>query len=156
MSNETNPDVTLSNGRVFTHEPVMIGKANVIAADGGEMSDAEWHEFCDIIRHRAAERYKRRIEERTRRNREAFEIAKHQHLVGQYARSIESGWLGKVTAIEFHGGDLLCKMAGVDMLHNDVTGGTLDESLANNDTQWFVPEDLKFLKRADRLIKVEV
>ena len=156
MTNEITPDITLSNGRVFKSERLATGANNVIAADGGEMSNDEWYEYCDRIRKHSAEQFERFLAERKRRNVEAFEIAKNQHLVGRYARSFESGWLGKVIAIECHAGDVLCKMAGVDQLHNDVAGCSLEESLASNDIQWFVPADLKFLKQAVNLVKTEI
>lgn len=62
--------------------------------------------------------------------------------VGRYARSIESGWLGKVIAID---GDLL-KMKGVNELVRDIIGGDLEDLLDADDTQWFTPEDVRFLK----------
>ena len=77
---------------------------------------------------------------------ELVEIAKHKHLIGKYARSIEAGWLGKVTDIEYQGGDLMCKMIGADEIAVAVAGVTVEESLSSNDVQWFAPEDLKFLK----------
>lgn len=62
--------------------------------------------------------------------------------VGRFARSIESGWLGKVIAVE---GEFL-KMQGVNELVRMIAGGSLEECLDLADTQWFTPEDLHFLK----------
>lgn len=135
----------LASGRVFTHKKRPNGTFEVIAADGGEMSEAEWFEYCDENKSRAAEQFARFNQERRRRNHELFEIAKHQHLIGKYARSIEAGWLGKVTDIEHRGGDVLCKMTGVDELAVMVAGISRNEALSSNDIQWFAPEDLKFM-----------
>jgi hypothetical protein len=156
MTQSNTPDITLSNGRVIKSQPRASGGNDVIPADGGEMNNDEWNEYCNQIRHLSAERFKKFMADRIQRNREAFEIAKHQHLVGRYARSVESGWLGQVVAIERRGGDVLCKMVGVDQLHNDVAGCSLDESVADNDVQWFVPADLKFLRQAVDLVKTEI
>ena len=61
--------------------------------------------------------------------------------VGRYARSIESGWLGKVVGIE---GDML-RMQGVNELVRTIRGGDIEDCLDDDDTQWFVPEDVRFV-----------
>ena len=90
--------------------------------------------------------FEQNLENRRRIADELVEIAKHKHLIGKYARSIESGWIGKITDIEYQGGDLMCKMIGADEIAVAVAGVTVEESLSSNDVQWFAPEDLKFLK----------
>ncbi len=64
------------------------------------------------------------------------------HYVGRFARSIESGWLGQVVAVD---GDLL-KMIGVNELVRAIRGGDIEDCLDSDDFQWFAPEDLRFLK----------
>ena len=62
--------------------------------------------------------------------------------IGRFARSIESGWLGKIIDVdgEFY------KMRGVNTLCLTVAGGTADEWLDDDDTQWFTPDDVVFVK----------
>ena len=48
--------------------------------------------------------------------------------VGRYARSIETGWLGKVIAVEDHGEPML-KMIGVNQLYRTMKGGHIDDAL---------------------------
>ena len=48
------PDVTLSNGRIVCHRPYLsAGKPNgateAYMQDGGNMTDAEWTEYCALI-----------------------------------------------------------------------------------------------------------
>ena len=69
-----------------------------------------------------------------------------QQFVGRFARSIESGWLGKVVAVESHGGDTMLRMQGVNELCRMIAGGSLEANLDSDDTQWFAPADLRFLK----------
>lgn len=68
-----------------------------------------------------------------------------EQYIGRYARSVESGWLGKVIAVE---GDML-KMQGVNELCRTIAGGEMEEHLDDDDFQWFDPNDLKFLKKAE-------
>jgi hypothetical protein len=69
-----------------------------------------------------------------------------QQFVGRFARSIESGWLGKVIAVEQHSGETLLRMQGVNELCRIIAGGSLDANLDSDDTQWFAPADVKFLQ----------
>ncbi len=67
--------------------------------------------------------------------------------IGRFARSIESGWLGKVIAIEKdQDGLTMLKMQGVNELCRTILGGDIEAHLDDDDTQWFVPEDVKFIK----------
>jgi hypothetical protein len=66
--------------------------------------------------------------------------------VGRFARSIESGWLGKVVGIDAYNGETMLKMQGVNELCQMIFGGSPEEHLDNDDTQWFTPEDVRFLK----------
>ena len=68
-------------------------------------------------------------------------IAPTPEHVGRYARSIESGWLGKVVAID---GDML-KMQGVNDLYRTMKGGDIEDALDVDDVQWFTPDDLRFV-----------
>ena len=68
-------------------------------------------------------------------------IAPTPEHVGRYARSIESGWLGKVVAID---GDML-KMQGVNDLYRTMKGGDIEDALDADDVQWFTPDDLRFV-----------
>lgn len=70
--------------------------------------------------------------------------------IGRYARSIESGWLGKVVGvdIEHNGiplGMTMLRMQGVNELVRDIKGGDIEDCLDSDDTQWFTPEDVRFL-----------
>jgi hypothetical protein len=62
--------------------------------------------------------------------------------IGCYARSIESGWLGKIVGVD---GDLL-RMKGVNTLVHTIRGGDIEDCLDDDDTQWFDPHDLRFVK----------
>lgn len=46
----TPADVTLVNGRTFTHAPQPNGSHDVVSTDGNDaMSMAEWEEYCAVI-----------------------------------------------------------------------------------------------------------
>ena len=66
--------------------------------------------------------------------------------VGRFARSIESGWLGKVMAVEEREGMTLLRMSGVNELNRMIVGGDIETQIDLDDTQWFVPEDVRFVK----------
>lgn len=44
------PDITLSTGRVVTHKENPAGYTDANLTDGGEMTEAEWQEYCEIVR----------------------------------------------------------------------------------------------------------
>lgn len=69
-----------------------------------------------------------------------------ENYIGRYARSVESGWLGKVIAMEGEGIDRMCKMVGVNELCSTIKGGDIEDHLEMEDVQYFTPDDLKFLK----------
>lgn len=64
--------------------------------------------------------------------------------IGDYAQSIESGWIGRIEAFEEKGdeGDVFCRMIGVDEFAA-MFCDSIEEALTPDDTQWFVPADLK-------------
>lgn len=76
----------------------------------------------------------------------------HGLQVGDFARNIESGWLGKITEISqprevkidytssFY--EQIATMIGVDMIVVAVTGCPLAEALSDNDTQCHDVRDL--------------
>ena len=68
--------------------------------------------------------------------------------IGRYARSIESGWLGKVVSVEPPDADgfIMLKMQGVNELVRTIKGGDIEDCLDADDVQWFAPEDVRFLK----------
>lgn len=68
-----------------------------------------------------------------------------QH-VGKFARSIESGWLGKIVGVEVQDGLTMFRMKGVNTLTHTVGGGNIDDHIDEDDTQWFTPEDVRFVK----------
>lgn len=65
--------------------------------------------------------------------------------MGRYARSVESGWLGKVVSVESSDGQTLCRMQGVNELYRTLKGGDIEDAIDADDVQWFTPEDLKFI-----------
>jgi hypothetical protein len=66
--------------------------------------------------------------------------------VGRFARSVESGWLGKVVAIDRRDPECaMLKMQGVNELCRMVAGGSHEQWLDEDDTQWFCVDDVKFL-----------
>ena len=70
----------------------------------------------------------------------------NQLKVGQFARSVETGWVGKVLAVEGSGIDAMLKMEGVNNLVRLMKGGDIEDSIDHDDVQWFSPDDVKFLK----------
>jgi hypothetical protein len=70
----------------------------------------------------------------------------HRHYIGRYARSIESGWLGRVVACEWRGDEWLLRMQGVNEMCQIVAGGDTNDWIDEDDTQWFTVDDLAFLK----------
>ena len=67
--------------------------------------------------------------------------------VGRFARSVETGWVGKIVAVEDHG-EPMYRMIGVDDLTLVVGGGTLESNLSPDDVQWFAPDDVRLLSPA--------
>jgi len=68
---------------------------------------------------------------------------------GDYAISIEAGWLGKVVAVEdgsTPGLAGLLKMQGVNRLSRALLGGDIEDHLDADDTQWFAPKDVRLVK----------
>lgn len=59
--------------------------------------------------------------------------------VGDYARCLESGWLGKILDVDAEG---MARMVGVDWMANVVAGMPREESLSHDDIQWFALVDL--------------
>lgn len=86
----------------------------------------------------------------------ADEVTKHTAVIvefldtgktaGAFARSVESGWKGKVIAVEVLNGETFLKMMGVDWLVQMVAGFTDEEALTSDDVQWFVPYDVEYLR----------
>jgi hypothetical protein len=71
--------------------------------------------------------------------------------VGSYARSVESGWLGKIIGliterVSIDGTrfftETTAKMVGVDVMGTHVMGMAREESLSVDDIQWFAVDDL--------------
>jgi hypothetical protein len=62
--------------------------------------------------------------------------------IGDYARSVETGWLGKIVAFKDRDGERFAKMIGVDVIAGLVGGLSIEESLSYDDVQWFVLDDL--------------
>ena len=62
--------------------------------------------------------------------------------IGRYARSIESGWLGKIVDVDHD----YYKMMGYNGLCHVIAGGDIEDHLDKDDLQWFVPEDIRFVK----------
>jgi hypothetical protein len=63
--------------------------------------------------------------------------------VGDFARSLESGWLGKIVEIApDQDGTPTAKMIGVDILGTQIMGLSREESLSHDDVQWFALADL--------------
>ncbi len=66
--------------------------------------------------------------------------------VGRYARSVETGWLGKIVDVETSNGEAMFKMQGVNMLYRTLKGGDIEDALDDDDTQWFAPADVSFVE----------
>lgn len=71
--------------------------------------------------------------------------------VGDYARSIETGWLGKIVEInpevvmvaeDRSFVEHMAKMIGVDWLSHNILGRSIEESLSHDDIQYFSLSDL--------------
>lgn len=75
--------------------------------------------------------------------------------VGDYAKGLETGWIGKILEMTEETVWIdetrsfiqrICKMQGVEMFAVWIDGATLDEALCSDDTQWFGAEDLIRIK----------
>lgn len=67
----------------------------------------------------------------------------HSFSVHDYARSLESGWLGKILSIEDDQyGTPTARMVGVDGMAHAIMGMSAEESLSFDDIQWFALADL--------------
>jgi hypothetical protein len=78
-------------------------------------------------------------------------MTQHEFQVGDYARSLESGWVGKILVFETDGnGDRMARMIGVDNLAQLFGGLTMEESLTTDDIQWFAPADLIPIEEVQR------
>ena len=82
---------------------------------------------------------------------------KHDFQVGDLARSIETGWLGRILEIDPDQGSYehegktyefspMCKMEGFDRLAWTVAGGDLFDYCDHADVQWFATNDLRYVK----------
>jgi hypothetical protein len=81
---------------------------------------------------------------------------KPEECVGRFARSIESGWLGKIIEVvnvtNTKGGRILkssetmFRMKGVNTLCHLIQGGDMNDFLDDDDVQWFAPADVRFVK----------
>ena len=78
-------------------------------------------------------------------------MAEHQLKVGDYARNVESRWLGKIRAIKT--GEVkvddstsftetTAEMIGVDELAMTIGGLPIEEALCEHDVQWHSLNDL--------------
>jgi hypothetical protein len=69
----------------------------------------------------------------------------HTFKLGDFARNVESGWLGKIVAIvkdPAENGEPTAEMIGVDPLAFDILGLAAEQSLSPDDKQWFALADL--------------
>ena len=76
-------------------------------------------------------------------------MTRHEFKVGDFARNVESGWLGRIEEIQAPEMDektsfveTMVRMVGVDELALTVGGGTLEQCISENDVQWFSTVDL--------------
>jgi hypothetical protein len=60
--------------------------------------------------------------------------------VNEFARSIETGWKGKIVKIY---PDNMAKMIGVDSLAQAIGGLTDEQALSHDDVQYFSLDDIK-------------
>lgn len=65
--------------------------------------------------------------------------------VGKFATALETGWIGKIVAVEEMGDDVLYKMIGVDTAAMMIGGGSAEDNLTSDDVQWFVPADVELI-----------
>ena len=65
-------DITLANGRIVTHSRMANGAQQADMADGGNMSEAEWEEYCGILQKRTAAFIERMQEQRRLANHAAM------------------------------------------------------------------------------------
>jgi hypothetical protein len=81
-------------------------------------------------------------------------LAMHQFKVGDYARNVESRWLGKIRAIktgEVKVDDTMlftettAEMVGVDELAMTISGLPIQEALCEDDVQWHDVKDLMLI-----------
>ena len=64
----------------------------------------------------------------------------------RFARSIESGWTGKIVKVHTDGRDAPLEMKGVNGLYRAMHGGDIEDALDHDDIQWFAPEDVRLLR----------
>ena len=80
-------------------------------------------------------------------------MTRHEFKVGDFARNVESGWLGRIEKIQAPETvkvdektsfvETMVRMVGVDELALTVGGGTVEQCISENDVQWFSTVDLK-------------
>ncbi len=64
--------------------------------------------------------------------------------IGDYARNIESGWVGRIDGFEDdQNGDLMASMRGVDLVLTHVLGVPVERAINDDDRQWHAPADLE-------------
>lgn len=66
-------DIALANGRIVTHSPMDNGAQHADMADGGDMSETEWEEYCGILAKRSAAFVERQHELRKQERRAALD-----------------------------------------------------------------------------------
>ena len=80
-------------------------------------------------------------------------MTRHEFKVGDFARNVESGWLGRIEEIQAPETvevdektsfvETMVRMVGVDELALIVGGETVEQCISENDVQWFSTVDLK-------------
>jgi hypothetical protein len=79
-------------------------------------------------------------------------MARHQFKMGDYARNVESRWLGKIRAFNTEEVkvddtrsfiETTAEMVGVDELAMTICGLPIEKALCENDRQWHDVNDLE-------------
>jgi hypothetical protein len=79
-------------------------------------------------------------------------LKKHTYSVGDWARSVESNWLGRIVELKDEPiiidhdmppiPQVMAKMEGVDGLVMTITGEPREKCISPDDIQWFSTDDL--------------
>lgn len=65
--------------------------------------------------------------------------------IGRYARSVETGWIGRIKSTYEDEVCTMCVMEGVNDLYRAIKGGHIEDAIDKDDIQHFSTDDLKFL-----------
>lgn len=71
----------------------------------------------------------------------------YEDAIGKFARSIETGSVGRIEKAKMYSDEILFKLSMVDNIAHMVGGGSLESCIDPDDVRWYDPRDLVWLNK---------